>query len=340
MIKDLIYIKDIDRLDHTVSIEKIAVAVKKTIPTFSKFNPDEGQKIYIPSYIDVPKTKFREWIKSKSIRLTTKLDEADIVVLDDDFEDFLKHETHRLYTYAYLTKDFLEALGFLRPDITSMFEDYTHSYFLVSNQVRTYFDGIISINSNYSPVVKKFINYQEVEQMLSKTIVSSTELMESMQKDETVIDRDYYKQLDNMLKSSDADNHIVAMEIMANSNYTKSCVYLMLLIMDNHNAIHTSRTKRHINFKSLLNYLNLSPNCLNLNVNNIIYFMNERELLTLETLDILRDEVLQTRSYVHNPNLGSVDLLLPLELALDNELIRKINNNKPYTFKITYGREN
>jgi hypothetical protein len=143
-----------------------------------------------------------------------------------------------------------------------------------------------------------------------------------------------------MLKSSDADNHVVAMEIMANSNYTKSCVYLMMLIMNNYIAIDTSRTKRHVNFKSLLNYLNLNPGNLHVDINKIIYFMAERELLTIETLDILRDEVLQDSLYVQHFKAGNGDLLYPIEVALDVEPIRKINNNKPYTFKTTYGREN
>jgi hypothetical protein len=340
MVKDIIYLDGVDRSDHTITMSKVTVATKKTIPTFSKFDPEEGQKIYIPSYVNVPKTKFREYIKSKSVRLTTNLDEADIVVIDDDFNYFLKHETTRLYSYMYSTKEFVELLEPLRPDITGMFKDYPHPYFLVHNQVNRYFDDILpDIQTRYSPA-KAFDDPERAEKLLSKVIVNSTDLMESMQKDETVIDRDYYKQLDNMLKSSDADNHVVAMEIMANSNYTKSCVYLMILIMDNYIAIDTSRTKRHVNFKSLLNYLNLNPGHLHVDINKIIYFMSERELLTIETLDILRDEVLQDSLYVQHFKAGNGDLLYPIEVALDVEPIRKINNNKPYTFKTTYGRKN
>jgi hypothetical protein len=345
MIKDLIYISDIDIPFNRFFVEKVTVAVKKTIPTFSKFDPEEDQKIYIPSYVTVPKTKFREWIKSKSIRLTTKLDESDIVVLDDDFDYFLNQETTRLFTYRYFTKEFLEILAPLRPDIASLFEDYSYPYFLVNNRVRKYFDDILSdanisheFDLVYSPA-KIFKDSQQVEILLSKTIVSSTELMESMQKDETIIDKDYYRQLDNMLKSKDADNHVVAMEIMANSNYTKSCVYLMMLIMNNYNAIDNSKTKRHVNFKSLLNYLNLHPSNLYVSINQIIYFMFDRNLLTIETLDILRDEVLQDSVYAQHFQAGNNDLLQPLEVALDCEPVRQINNGNPYIFKIKYDRK-
>jgi len=341
MVKDLIFITYIDHSENSYTVERIAVPTKKTIPTYSNFNPEENQKIYIPSHIDIPRTKFKDHIKSKSIRVTTNLDDSDIVVLDEDFTDFVNEESYRAWTYKYETRIFLEEIADTLPDVVDIFKDYKHPYFFVSNNVHQHFTDFVNNDDlcEYHPI-RIFRDTERVETILSKTIINPKDIMESMQENETVIDRDYYKQLDNMLKSSDADNHVVAMEIMANSNYTKSCVYLMILIMDNYQAIDNSRTKRHVNFKSLLNYLKLHPSSLSVTVNSIIYFMDARGLLTIETLDILRDEVLQNSVYAHHFKAGSGELVQPIEVALDNEPIRKINNNKPYTFKTTYGREN
>ena len=339
MIKDLIYITDTDYSENNYTVERVSAATKKTIPTYSNFNPDENQKIYIPSYIDIPKTKFKEHIKSKSVRVTTKLDEADIVILDEDFNYFINQECYRAFTYMYKTETFLEKIAFYLPDIVNIFDDYKHLYFFVNNRMHEYFSNFISSEfAEYNPI-NIFGDVQTIETLLSKTIISSKSIMESIQKDETVIDLEYYKQLDNMLKSSDADNHVLAMEIMANSNYIKSCVYLLILIMGNYSAIYNSKTKRHVNFKSLLNYLDLHPSSLHLDVDKIIYFMAERGLLTIETLDTLIDAVLRDSVFAHHSKCSN-QLLYPLEVALDNEPIRKINNNKPYIFKITHDRKN
>ena len=80
-------------------------------------------------------------------------------------------------------------------------------------------------------------------------------MLEVVNGDEAVlIDLDTYQNLRNMFKSSDSDNHVMAMEIMANSNYLESLLYLEMLFFHHHQQIDYSRTKNHVNFKSLKNY--------------------------------------------------------------------------------------
>ncbi len=60
-----------------------------------------------------------------------------------------------------------------------------------------------------------------------------------------------------MFKSSDKDNHIMAMEIMANSNYVESALYLLLLLEEYGHRIADCNTKNHVNFKSMVSYFGL-----------------------------------------------------------------------------------
>jgi hypothetical protein len=55
--------------------------------------------------------------------------------------------------------------------------------------------------------------------------------------------------------SSDKENWIVAMEIMANCDYVASILYLVDLFYDFGSRMSDMRTKNHVNFKALKSYM-------------------------------------------------------------------------------------
>jgi len=76
--------------------------------------------------------------------------------------------------------------------------------------------------------------------------------------DAVTITPEVYQQLVKMFQSSDQDNHIMAMEIMANSNYIDSALYLLILLERYAHRISDCHTKNHVNFKSMVSYFNLA----------------------------------------------------------------------------------
>ncbi len=99
-------------------------------------------------------------------------------------------------------------------------------------------------------------NLKVYEEVQSKNIIEQNALLEVVNGDDAVlIDLDTYQNLRNMFKSSDSDNHVMAMEIMANANYLESLLFLEMLFFHHSSQIDCSRTKNHVNFKSLKNYL-------------------------------------------------------------------------------------
>jgi hypothetical protein len=91
-----------------------------------------------------------------------------------------------------------------------------------------------------------------------------------------------------MFKSSDKDNHIMAMEIMANSNYVESALYLLMLLEEYGHRIADCNTKNHVNFKSMVSYFGLrvrDVDCLDPDdVSKKLVLLN---LLTTDWLNIL-----------------------------------------------------
>jgi hypothetical protein len=324
MVKDII-ILDYNNTDGFKAFKR-DLATKKTLPVIKTFSPKKDHKVYITDNVDIPKTKFKEFIKTKNVRITSNVEEADVIVINDKF-DFILNETNTCYYYKQSTESVLKKLDLSKfPEL----ENYEHPFIL-----STYHANDKLGNSGEYFKVQIINDTERIEKILSKTLVSSIDIMKNIQADETVIDKEYFHQLNQMLQSSDTDNHVVAMEIMANSDYEKSYVYLSLLIHLNVDQIYESRTKRHVNFKGLLTYLKLAPGNLNINASTIIKNMHELNLLTKETLDILRDELLAVKINVNHKSIisyGSVELSC-VEVQIDSPEIRAVNDNKPYKYK-------
>ena len=170
-----------------------------------------------------------------------------------------------------------------------------------------------------------------------KPIYCESELLTNINGDDsTVIDYDVYKQLKSMFESSDEDNHILAMEIMANSHYEKSVLYLLMLIADYSGIISNTHTRNHVNFKSMLAYFNWIPRQVShQDSEDIIKIIDGKGLLTLDMIKILYKEytndihrgishdgvfeikeVTIKQDYLDKFNLTSLNLINPEELEV------------------------
>jgi hypothetical protein len=170
-----------------------------------------------------------------------------------------------------------------------------------------------------------------------KPIYCESELITNINGDDsTVIDYDVYKQLKSMFESSDDDNHVLAMEIMANSHYENSILYLLMLISEFHYTISNTHTKNHVNFKSMLAYFNWVPRQVgSQDADDIIKIIDGKGLLTLDMIKILYkeytgdihrniayDQVFEIKEitiqqdYLDKLNLTSLNLINPEELEV------------------------
>ena len=168
----------------------------------------------------------------------------------------------------------------------------------------------------------------------SKTIYSEAELLNNINGDDsTTIDEEVFQQLKNMFDSSDNDNHVLAMEIMANSKYEDSVLYLLMLISENAYKINNSNTRNHVNFKSMLTYFGWQPRDVShINTDDIVKLIDKKDLLTVDMIkrlyqeyseDIVRNiyyddvfevkEVTIKKEYLEKLNLGSINLINPEE---------------------------
>jgi hypothetical protein len=156
-----------------------------------------------------------------------------------------------------------------------------------------------------------------------KPIYCESELITNINGDDsTVIDYDVYKQLKSMFESSDDDNHILAMEIMANSHYEKSVLYLLMLISDFSHKISNTHTKNHVNFKSMLAYFNWIPrNISSQSADDIIKIIDGKGLLTLDMIKILYKEYTDD---IHR-NIAYDEVFEIKEITIKQDYLDKLN---------------
>lgn len=156
-----------------------------------------------------------------------------------------------------------------------------------------------------------------------KPIYCESELITNINGDDsTVIDYDVYKQLKSMFESSDDDNHILAMEIMANSHYENSVLYLLMLISDFSHVISNTHTKNHVNFKSMLAYFNWVPRQISSqSADDIIKIIDGKGLLTLDMIKILYKEY---TGDIHR-NIAYDDVFEIKEVTIKQDYLDKLN---------------
>ena len=135
-------------------------------------------------------------------------------------------------------------------------------------------------------------HYDLFDSLSGKTIFYEESLLEHLNgKDAITLEREQFDQLSAMLQSSDEDNHVLAMEIMANCDYRSSLVYLLMVFEKYAHVFEAKRrAKYHVNFKSLLNYLNLGTSYMAIIIDDIMKKLIEKNALTEEWIDIIYKE--------------------------------------------------
>ena len=261
----------------------------------SKWTPQMKDKIYFMKGCTVPRIKLKDLSVKYKIRTTTDLSAATVVVGSDRAGEKLFKCTWMHMIHPKVFTATMEALKEVSDDFDNYYSNQVDDILTGFDMDTLEYVGVDWHTANLcnpknrsnGPLPKKILeklglteaqyvaseyykisknshnvwtisddNLEIYEDVKSKNIIEQNALLEVVNGDEAVlIDLDTYQNLRNMFKSSDSDNHVMAMEIMANANYLDSLLHLEMLFFHHSHQIENSRTKNHVNFKSLKNYL-------------------------------------------------------------------------------------
>ena len=310
---------------------KIIEGLGTDVPDFvnSKgYVPKQGDMIYLLPGVNIPRVKLKDLTLNLGIRVVRDPAKANVIFSGKssmgkmtgsnwyyiaDAEVILNNVIQICKDEYYIEKlvTALDASGSTK--ICSDWSDMRNC--LARNEHNHY-------NSGYIYAVEE--EYAEVYNgMQGKPVYNETELITNINGDDsTIIDEEVFQQLKNMFESSDNDNHVLAMEIMANSHYEKSVLYLQMLLSNYSHQISNSHTRNHVNFKSMLSYFNWLPRDIgNRSAESIVKIIDEKGLLTVDMIKRLYKEY----TYSIHGGINYDNVFEVKEVTIKQEYLDKLN---------------
>ena len=174
---------------------------------------------------------------------------------------------------------------------------YTDSFLRENNQVNTnlliesvkkYFHERHCTESQYQLLA--YVPDASVNSM-NCPIYLQDEILKQLNTGNLIINEKKYRELRAFGETGDKDNIVLMMELMANSDYEKSVAYLIFLLREFGQKICQYSEVDHVNFKSLLNFLDIPKKKLEqrwyFNINYIATLLKKHKVFTKNNVMIL-----------------------------------------------------
>ena len=327
--------------EHTYTIGVLTGSSKREdVFTIERqdYVPQNGDRIYFLPGVNVPRVKFKNLCDDKGIRTVRDVAKANIFVANnssyskildsnwnykvktDDFKALLEMTEFNSKLDSFHYKKIVDTLEFY-------VEDYVYTDRPTATLIYVYVKNKKQININSERIYYVKEEYAEIINTISGlTIYDEETIIDQLNGDDAaVIDDQIYKQLSTMLDSSDNDNKILAMEIMANCKYSASLVHLMMLFYKHGNAIYNMHTKNHVNFKSLLSWLDITAGSPHIDMESAVKILRDKGQLTPDKLDkvlgYIQDDVVRH---------GNSRYFKMKTVTIDSELLEEMNVNYSY----------
>jgi hypothetical protein len=309
---------------------KIIEGLGTDVPDFvnSKgYVPKQGDMIYLLPGVNIPRVKLKDLALNLGIRVVRDPEKANVIFsgkssmgkMTGSSWYYIADAEVILNNVKAICKDeyYIEKLetALAASGATKICADWSDMRNCLASDYSHYDSGYIyAVEEDHADTYNA---------MQSKPIYNESELITNINGDDsTIIDEEVYQQLKNMFDSSDSDNHILAMEIMANSHYEKSVLYLQMLLSNYNYQISNSHTKNHVNFKSMLGYFNWVPRNLgSRSAEQIIKLIDEKGLLTVDMIKRLFAEY----TYSIYGNINYSDIFEVKEFTIKQDYLNKLN---------------
>ena len=316
------------------------------------YTPMKGDKLYFLPGVNIPRIKLKDLATKFGIRTVRDVSEANVIFGSSKTKDKMTGYTWKYKIPTTLVQLFFETYKNDMDDyqfskIDNALEFYTEEYILTDwSTARNFTDNDLPQWNSYSQqpqytdyhsksrassehvheVNKDYIHLYDL--IKGKEIIDESCLLDQLNGDDAVIiDADMFTQLSTMFNSSDDDNHILAMEIMANSKYKESLLYIEMIFKNHAYTIGQSNTKNHVNFKSLLSYLGKNNRYIDTNLDDIMESLISKKVLTKDKVDILLE------NYGHEiNNRGDSTYFKVQTITVNEDTLSLLNEN--YSYKV------
>lgn len=319
-----------------------------TYPNIQKgYEPQLNDKVYLAKYTSIPRVKLKNLTKDYKIKSTTDVNAATAVFVSvENMHKLTESQWYYKANASVIREFFTQAHALKHIDdyyfdkVTTALDFVTNEYICLSYHSKNILENKripyaitsgIEMNSSSFVYIKEKDTYDAVVNS-TVPVYSESELLKFINGSEALaIEEDMYNSLCEMFDSSDNDNWTIAMEIMANSDFEDSILYLGLLFNKYHNKMQSNRTRGHVNFKSLLALMGLRNGYFNVTIDDIANKLKKHGKLTKENLDILLKHL--GGDIVNH---GNTQIFKVKTVTLSEEYLQSLNLNYTLTFVDDY----
>jgi hypothetical protein len=315
--------------------------------TTSDYTPNDKDKLFFLPGVSVPRIKLKTLSTERGIKTTRKIETADAIFASSAT---LNKLTDYTWEYVFSTENFKKfvegAKDFFQEErdyekLQTALEFYKeHEVIATWNAWRVMTDDDIPFHvkqgkdpyGNEYSHSERYLSIKDGKEDVCRellkgghaTIYDESAILKHVNGENAMtIDSDVYGNLKTMFESTDTDNHILAMEIMANSNYNDSLLYLQMLFLNYSNKMDSLREKNHVNFKSLLSYLDKTPQYMSTYIDDVMDSLRDNGKMTPENVKtLLRHEAEKTLCIG-----GSHKYFTLKSISLTPEMLREMNYN-------------
>jgi hypothetical protein len=309
--KTYLHIYEADAMSNEliIKVEPLYCADSSTniiTATDKDYTPSKGDKLYFLPGVNIPRVKLKDLSLQHGIKTVRNINDATHVFVGKNTKDKI---TSGAWYYSIQTSAVRAILldpelvmdDYYKENLTQALEFYTEDVVIIdysaAGQLRNSELAFVK-RYTYNSISRHSSVYYSVDSdhtdlfpdILTLDIYDESKLIKHINgEDAATIDATMFNQISDMFKSSDGDNHVLAMEIMANCNYIDSLLYLEMLFKDHAGKMYNCHTKNHVNFKSLLSYLGKSKSNMDTSVDNIMQSLINKDVLDTDKIDVLME---------------------------------------------------
>ena len=293
------------RISNNITAEGIAqhaLASDSINYSSNSYKPRINDVLYFLPGVSIPRVKIKNLALSHNIKTTRDIEKAShIFGHRRTYDKLVKQE----YYYTLPVNLFKEYFNLLKKDIeigeTTGIDkkyiedvDFALEHYDKERILFQWAERRELVNDSLSFLSTSKVNPVPVALHNDKAKVLHKEIKAALYSSRVdILNEDYYDLFENLSGKTVLyeESHVLAMEIMANGDYRSSLVYLLMVFEKYAHVFEAKRrAKYHVNFKSLLNYLNLGTSYMAVIIDDIMKKLIEKNALTEEWTDIIYKE--------------------------------------------------
>ena len=341
--KTYLFIYDVEATNNELimKVEPLYCADDKNnfLPINNKdYIPTKGDRLYFLPGVNIPRVKLKDLSLQHGIKTVRDINQATHVFCGNNTKDKLVNSSWYYSMDTQLVRDIVENSenimdDYYRENLRQALEFYTEDVVVIeySSASTLRNSNLPALDKIEGNVLRSSNIYYTVDaehkdlfpEILTLDLFSESKLLKYINgADAATLDDTMFLQISDMFQSSDQDNHIIAMEILANCNYIDSLLYIEMLFEKHSYQMSNCRTKNHVNFKSLISFLDKEKSYMGTSIDDVV-----DSLITKDVFDLEKVEVIMKHYGQEIADQGGTKYFEVKSITLNEEAAKLLNTN-------------